>query len=69
MFTDLKGQDLALSEDLPPINPNDPDDEIRYFNYNDWRDFQDAIDKGQEEEWCEFLEHAFDHLPDPDEVC
>lgn len=45
-FLELKAEDVAWAlapEEIPEsVDPLDPDGEIRYFNYDDWRDMDDA---------------------------
>ena len=53
---------LAPLDEPRDVNPLDPDDENRYFNYDAWRDEQDAelAFAAQLEHWLEWEYDYFD---------
>ena len=70
MFGDINDTDFGISEDLPPINPKDPDDEVRYFNYPTHQDEADAERELERQMEEDFLNGCFDpFLQEPDDIC
>jgi hypothetical protein len=56
---------LASQEEPRDVNPLDPDDEVWYFNYDNWRDFEDAAAAENdifEEDELDYQNHLVDQL-------
>jgi hypothetical protein len=53
---DVKGC-IAAEEFPEDVDPRDPDDEVRYINYDNWRDLDDSCIMEDEE----FIEHELDY--------